>query len=390
MAVFIKMETYTIESKTGILNLNKENDNGMKYEFARMDQGTLLKEVPLEPRAGFLAGVSQEVAASCVLPSLPNLTPNLVDSSRESKRIHQVMLLLGYRGIQLSILSHILLSTGKSERLIVSVTPSEIKALKGQTVNIDCSYQNEDGEQLRIKWGRKDSAQVLCDYTYNKNNIKYTLWHCIEHMNITVDLSTNSSSLTIYDLHLNDSSIYFCQISIEIPPPTLTVKGKGVLLKVEAQPTVQLIEKTQPYPNEWRELICTSLEFYPDDIQVSWFKNGQRITNGVKNGTLYTNSDGSFSITSALNLSVLEWNEGEMYSCQVNHSTLPAPITEMICLKKQETAQWNVVDSCRALIIVFFEDIDDEFEPPCLKSSDKATTRLHQNTLQETGRSNPQ
>ncbi|XP_038658206.1 tyrosine-protein phosphatase non-receptor type substrate 1-like [Scyliorhinus canicula] len=246
------------------------------------------------------------------------------------------MSVLGNQGIKLSILLHLLLNAGKSRNLTVSQTPSAIKALKGQAVIINCSYSNENGEQLRIKWGRKDSAQGLCDYTYNKNNAKYTLWHCVEHANITVDISTNSSSLTIYDLYLKDSSIYFCQVFIEIPPPALAAKGKGTHLTVEASPTVRLRAETLPSPNEGVQLICTSLEFYPESIQVSWFKDGWSVTNGSMNGTLCANSDGSFSITSFLNLSLFDWNEGGNYSCQVNHSTLSAPITERISVSNQD------------------------------------------------------
>ncbi|XP_041066805.1 immunoglobulin kappa light chain-like [Carcharodon carcharias] len=249
-------------------------------------------------------------------------------------RTHQIMLLLRIRGVQLSILLHIVLNAAESQDLTVSQTPSAIKALKGQTVIINCSY-NENGEQLRIKWEKKDSAQVLCNYTYNKNITKYTLGHCTERDNITVDLSTHSTSLIIHNLHLKDSSIYFCQVSIEIPPPILIAKGNGTHLMVEAAPTVQLRAETLPYPNEDLQLICTSLEFYPESIQVSWFKNGQLITNGTKNGTPYANSDDSFSMTSFLNLSVFDWNEGGNYSCQVNHSTLSAPITERISVNGQ-------------------------------------------------------
>ncbi|XP_078088172.1 immunoglobulin lambda-1 light chain-like [Mustelus asterias] len=233
--------------------------------------------------------------------------------------------------------------------------PSAIRALKGQTVIINCLYSNKNGEQLRIKWGKKNSAQALCDYTYNKNDAKYTVWHCKEHANITVDLSTNSSSLTIHDLHLEDSSVYFCQLFIEIPPPALMAYGNGTRLTVEASPTVQLRAETLPYPHEGIQLICISLEFYPENIQVSWFQDGQLITNGTKNGRLCANTDGSFSIISFLNLSLFDWNEGRNYSCQVNHSTLSAPITEMISapnedVKDNKSLTWATV--LRLMILV--------------------------------------
>ncbi|XP_048459030.1 immunoglobulin lambda-1 light chain-like [Rhincodon typus] len=235
---------------------------------------------------------------------------------------------LGTQIFKLCVLLHFFLLAVRSKKLTVFQTPSEIRALKGDNVQINCSY-SDTVEQFRIMWKRNTSTQLFCHHMENKINCS-SIMHCTERANITVDSSTKSSSLIIHDLHLSDADIYFCQVDFEIPPPSQSARGKGTRITVEAQPTVQLIERTQPYPNEGRELICTSLEFYPDDIQVSWFKDGQRITNSIKNGTLYTNSDGSFSITSALNLSVLEQNETGIYSCQVNHSTLSAPTTKRI------------------------------------------------------------
>ncbi|GCC24399.1 hypothetical protein chiPu_0002799 [Chiloscyllium punctatum] len=165
------------------------------------------------------------------------------------------------------------------------------------------------------------------------------------------------------------------------------------ILLCAARPTVQLIEKTHPDPHEVRELICTSLEFYPDDIQVSWFKDGERITNGIKNGALDTNSDGSFSSTSFLSLSASEWNKGETYSCQVNHSTLSAPTVETICVSNPDARPdiiiaWTIVVRLMILVMATLiamaafklcfrsHDTDDEFERPCLNQTIKLQTDL--------------
>ncbi|XP_067849156.1 tapasin-related protein-like [Heptranchias perlo] len=264
------------------------------------------------------------------------------------------MLLLGAQGIKLCVLLHFFLIAVKSKNLTVYQTPSEIRILKGETAQINCSYKYTDAEQLRIAWKRNTSAQMLCQLTENKAN--FTAFRdCTERVNITLDLSTNSSSLVIYDLHLNDSDIYFCKVSIEIPPPTQTAKGKGTHLTVEAPPTIQLTAETLPFPNEGIQLVCTSVGFYPSCIRVSWFK-GQLIINETDDGTLYSNSDGSFSFTSFLNLSVSDWNEGANYSCQVNHSTLPTPITKWISVRNQGPAGdkllW-IISMATGLIVVF-------------------------------------
>uniref|UniRef100_A0A4W3K8I8 Ig-like domain-containing protein n=1 Tax=Callorhinchus milii TaxID=7868 RepID=A0A4W3K8I8_CALMI len=97
-----------------------------------------------------------------------------------------------------------------------------------------------------------------------------------------------------------------------------------------AHSRVELRAEVLPLPNGNKQLVCVSQEFYPPDIQISWFEDGKLITNETYNGTLQRNSDGSFSITSILKLLASEWNETKKYSCHVNHSTLSAPIIERI------------------------------------------------------------
>ncbi|XP_072901398.1 uncharacterized protein [Hemitrygon akajei] len=208
---------------------------------------------------------------------------------------------------------------------------------------------------MRIKWIRNSSVQPLCQQMKNKFN-PASVPLCASQFQVTLDISANSTSLLIYNVNLSDIDIYFCEFSIEIPPPTLTAKGEGTWLKVEARPTVQLTTKAPPSPNAGVQLICTSVEFYPGNIQVSWFSDGQLITNGTEDGPLYSNSDGSFSMASFLNLSVPDWGDGGNYSCQVNHSTLSAPIIKHSRDSSPGPVKhknyWRILTLCSLLVLI--------------------------------------
>ncbi|XP_051870431.1 immunoglobulin kappa light chain-like [Pristis pectinata] len=266
--------------------------------------------------------------------------------------------------------------SARSKNPTVSQTPPEIKVLKGDTARINCSYSGGDEEQMRIKWMRNSSAQPLCQHMKNKLN-STSIKLCTNHSNVTLEFSGSSTALLIYNVHLNDSDIYFCQFSIEIPPPTRMAKGEGTRLKVEARPTVQLTTEPLPSPNEGVQLICTSLEFYPGSIQVSWFRDGQLITNGTEDGPLYSNSDGSFSITSFLNLSLSDWKDVGNYYCQVNHSTLSAPITKQTHNSSPgpvgRKMTWIILTSCSLLVltvaVICAYSISKKKVPPSVKSS---------------------
>ncbi|XP_062906250.1 tyrosine-protein phosphatase non-receptor type substrate 1-like [Mobula hypostoma] len=234
-------------------------------------------------------------------------------------------------------------------------TPPEIKVLKGDTAQINCSYSGGDEEQMRIKWMRNSSEQLLCQQMKNKHN-SASIPTCTSRFQVTLDTSANSTSLLIDNVNLNDIDIYFCEFSIEIPPPILTAKGEGTWLKVEARPTVQLTTKAPSSPDASIQLICTSVEFYPGNIQVSWFRDGELITNGTEDGHLYSNSDGSFSMASFLNLSVSDWSDGGNYSCQVNHSTLSTPIIEHSRDSSPDPVKhkkyWTISTLCSLLVLI--------------------------------------
>ncbi|KAG8539744.1 hypothetical protein GDO81_020437 [Engystomops pustulosus] len=66
-------------------------------------------------------------------------------------------------------------------------------------------------------------------------------------------------------------------------------------------------------------LICLANKFFPPVIKMSWFRNGEPVTDGVSETDYYPALDGSFS--KFLYLVTLP-KEGDMYSCSVEHDGL--------------------------------------------------------------------
>ncbi|XP_046283545.1 H-2 class II histocompatibility antigen, E-S beta chain [Marmota monax] len=71
-------------------------------------------------------------------------------------------------------------------------------------------------------------------------------------------------------------------------------------------------------------LVCHVTDFYPGNIKVRWFLNGQEETAGVVATELIRNGDWTFQI-----LVMLETvpQSGEVYTCQVEHPSLTSPVT---------------------------------------------------------------
>ncbi|XP_038200026.1 H-2 class II histocompatibility antigen, I-E beta chain [Arvicola amphibius] len=92
--------------------------------------------------------------------------------------------------------------------------------------------------------------------------------------------------------------------------------------RVEPQVTVYPT-KTQPLEHH-NLLVCSVSGFYPGNIEVRWFRNGQEEKAGVVSTGLIQNGDWTFQT-----LVMLETvpQSGEVYTCHVEHPSLTSPAT---------------------------------------------------------------
>nr|AAF99284.1 MHC class II beta chain [Caiman crocodilus] len=88
--------------------------------------------------------------------------------------------------------------------------------------------------------------------------------------------------------------------------------------KVKVSPTKS---GAQAHPDT---LICSMTGFYPGGIEVKWLKNGQEQTAGVVSTELMQNGDWTFQILVMLEMTP---RSGDVYTCQVEHSSLPGTVT---------------------------------------------------------------
>uniref|UniRef100_A0A8C6V976 Ig-like domain-containing protein n=1 Tax=Naja naja TaxID=35670 RepID=A0A8C6V976_NAJNA len=71
-------------------------------------------------------------------------------------------------------------------------------------------------------------------------------------------------------------------------------------------------------------LLCTATGFYPLKIEVQWLKNGQLEEEGMAFGEDLQNGDWTYQLQVMLET---QTQRGDVYTCQVGHVSLEAPIT---------------------------------------------------------------
>ncbi|XP_072498205.1 H-2 class II histocompatibility antigen, E-S beta chain-like isoform X2 [Notamacropus eugenii] len=99
-------------------------------------------------------------------------------------------------------------------------------------------------------------------------------------------------------------------------------------------------------------LVCSVTGFYPGDIEVRWFLNGQEETAGVVSTGLVSNGDWTYQILVMLEMTP---KRGDVYTCQVEHSSLQKPV--ILDWKAQsESAQSKMLSGVGGLVLglIFF------------------------------------
>ncbi|CAH6790046.1 H-2 class II histocompatibility antigen, A-D beta chain [Phodopus roborovskii] len=90
------------------------------------------------------------------------------------------------------------------------------------------------------------------------------------------------------------------------------------------QPKVAVSLSRTEALNHHNLLVCSVTDFYPAQIKVRWFRNGQEETVGVVSTKLIQNGDWTFQVLVMLEMTP---QRGDVYTCHVEHPSLQSPFT---------------------------------------------------------------
>ncbi|XP_059190751.1 B-cell receptor CD22-like [Centropristis striata] len=176
----------------------------------------------------------------------------------------------------------------------VTYTSTQICALKGSTVDIQCTYRHRAGKTF---WFSKESNNVFVDLRTDPDYAGRVQYRC----------ENSLCTLRITDLRESDSAVYY----ISQPDGTYAA-SPGVTLTV-ADLQVQ-VRKTDAFRTSlWAELECHSSCPLPGHPSYVWYENGQKIHRQTSN-------------TCSVNM----YYAHRSYSCAVRgHENSPSPSLSM-------------------------------------------------------------
>ncbi|XP_006809846.1 H-2 class II histocompatibility antigen, A-U alpha chain-like [Neolamprologus brichardi] len=107
---------------------------------------------------------------------------------------------------------------------------------------------------------------------------------------------------------------------------TCNTAMKGFPLEHDAPSGVMIYTRDEVEFGVLNTLICHVTGFYPAPVNISWTKNGQKVTEESKINVPYPNKDWTFTQISRLDFTP---QLGDVYSCAVEHVTLTKPVTKI-------------------------------------------------------------
>nr|AMD82121.1 MHC class II beta chain [Rhinella marina] len=99
-------------------------------------------------------------------------------------------------------------------------------------------------------------------------------------------------------------------------------KEGAIERKVKPEIVVSLMPNHEEPRTVHHILQCNVFGFYPSEVEVKWYRNGQEETELVTSSALFQNGDWSFRILVMLETEI---HKGDTFTCEVHHISLEAP-----------------------------------------------------------------
>ncbi|XP_072206705.1 tyrosine-protein phosphatase non-receptor type substrate 1-like isoform X2 [Excalfactoria chinensis] len=145
--------------------------------------------------------------------------------------------------------------------------------------------------------------------------------------------SSKDFSIRIRDVRLEDTGTYYC---VKFQRGTFGEEffrsGGGTEVLVHARPSELAMSEPsdRAVPGQSVPFTCSTGGFFPRDIQVKWLKNSTPVR--AEPPRITAELPGTYSVSSTVQVNLSKADVRSELSCEVQHSTLAAPLTRTFAL----------------------------------------------------------
>ncbi|XP_067878839.1 immunoglobulin gamma-1 heavy chain-like [Heterodontus francisci] len=207
---------------------------------------------------------------------------------------------------------------------VLNQTPISDPVSAGETSELKCAMQNGNVGSYYMSWYRQRPGEapvwVLAHYT---SGSIYRGTGFTDRFKPSRDTSSNSHILTIGSLEPGDSAVYYCAAN--------DGSAGYIHSSEDRKPSVLLLPpSSEEIDSGWATLSCLVSRFKPGFVRVLWRVDDKETDSGVTTGTVSTDSDQTYSLSSYLRVPATAWNKGSSYTCSVDHGSLSSPLLKTI------------------------------------------------------------
>ncbi|XP_069658312.1 tyrosine-protein phosphatase non-receptor type substrate 1-like isoform X1 [Haliaeetus albicilla] len=202
----------------------------------------------------------------------------------------------------------------------------KVSVAAGETLTLTCTT-SAAGPLGPVKWlkGWGDGNETVYDQAVT-----------VPRVTRIVSQSNTDFSIHIRDVRPEDAGTYYCvKFDKRVVGLDVFRRGKGTVVSVHAKPTPPVVSGPDNRTGLGQRVpfTCTAGGFFPKEIDVKWFKDKDRISVQPPSITL-GQTKSSYDMSSTAVVTLQKDDVHSQLICEVQHSTLTAPLRGMYQLRK--------------------------------------------------------
>ncbi|XP_040212176.1 tyrosine-protein phosphatase non-receptor type substrate 1-like [Rana temporaria] len=220
--------------------------------------------------------------------------------------------------------------------------PFTYEARVGSIAHIPCTFKADklpaNPKYFAIFWYLKGKHILSYDNTVIPTDPRYSL---------DKDRALNgNASLTISNPSVSDGGLYTCSVNYS----SFLMKRK-ISMTLSARPLLSMLGSVQR--NRENTLTCMANRYFPNDINVTWYKDGKVLKNQSMGEPLQYDN-GTYQVNSTAKITPSDDDRNKTFSCRIQHVSLQEPLQEDFQLSYEGTnnQEFQSESSSHVVIII--------------------------------------
>uniref|UniRef100_K7E052 Ig-like domain-containing protein n=1 Tax=Monodelphis domestica TaxID=13616 RepID=K7E052_MONDO len=188
----------------------------------------------------------------------------------------------------------------------------------GEVVTLNCTV-TDAAVPGPVKWFKGTGLQRKEIYNFKGGSYP--------RIKAVVPSSNTDFSISISNITPEDTGTYYCVKFKRGNPDTEFKSGGSTKLIVRVKPSIPLVSSLsgRTNPNKKVNFTCMAMRFFPRDITVKWFKNGNELS-ALQTNILPIGDSITYNVTSDVQVLLTSKDILSQVTCEVMHSTLQNPL----------------------------------------------------------------